>query len=379
MRNAPGPDPWPDVAAAGRFLDRLAGSTLDGEPASDDPGLDAASLAAWLDDHDLSSIAFAGMRNDPALTDALRETALATAAGALSHGDNLERIEQGFAAAGLPLVLLKGAALGRLVYGSPALRAMSDLDIWVAEMEPARRVMAELGFAEQEQNPDRPLALQRIAGGEIQFKTPGREHGLVELHWSAFPGWWLKRTAVVDEAAVRARTPPLEPGRHARRRAGEDMLLQVACHLGINKFEGTPLRGLMDLALLARSTPLDWQVIEGRARRWRLATLTWTVLDLAHRLIGLPGSAPTLDRLRPSAPRRRLLRELVPPRRILDGTLRDGGRFRWLLLLLLADRSRDALRLIARTVWPEPAWLAARYAGPVGHLGHLLRLLSRGI
>ena len=71
--------------------------------------------------------------------------------------------------------------------------------------------------------------------------------------------------------------------------------------------------------------------------------------------------------------------ELVPPRRILDGTLRDGGRFRWLLLLLLADRSRDALRLIARTVWPEPAWLAARYAGPVGHLGHLLRLLSRGI
>ena len=111
MRRAPGPDPWPDVAAAGRFLDRLAGSALDREPAPEDPDLDAARLAAWLDDHDLSSIAFANVRDDPVLTAALRETALAAAAGTLSHADNLERIEHGFAAAGLPLVLLKGANL----------------------------------------------------------------------------------------------------------------------------------------------------------------------------------------------------------------------------------------------------------------------------
>ena len=50
------------------------------------------------------------------------------------------------------------------------------------------------------------------------------------------------------------------------------------------------LRGLLDVALLARSQPVDWQAVAERAHDWRVAAATWLVLDLADALFGLPGA-----------------------------------------------------------------------------------------
>ncbi len=52
----------------------------------------------------------------------------------------------------------------------------------------------------------------------------------------------------------------------------------------------SPLRGLVDIALLARHYPIDWSVIVQRARAWRVATALWLVLSLAVDLAGLDGS-----------------------------------------------------------------------------------------
>jgi hypothetical protein len=53
-----------------------------------------------------------------------------------------------YQAAGIPALVLKGAALFHLVYPEPGLRPMSDLDILVPESEAwrAQRTLAELGF-----------------------------------------------------------------------------------------------------------------------------------------------------------------------------------------------------------------------------------------
>ena len=47
--------------------------------------------------------------------------------------------------AGVPVLLLKGAALGRMVYGSPAERPISDLDLLIPadRLERAREALAE--------------------------------------------------------------------------------------------------------------------------------------------------------------------------------------------------------------------------------------------
>ncbi len=39
----------------------------------------------------------------------------------------------------------------------------------------------------------------------------------------------------------------------------------------------------------------------------------------------------------------------------------SASKWRYVFLLLLIDRGRDALRLIFRALWPEREWLIARY------------------
>jgi hypothetical protein len=61
----------------------------------------------------------------------------------------LDRLLQAFAAAGLPVILLKGAALAHLIYPAPALRAMADVDVLIEGSDTARAlaVVRDLGFA----------------------------------------------------------------------------------------------------------------------------------------------------------------------------------------------------------------------------------------
>jgi hypothetical protein len=201
---------------------------------------------------------------------------------------------------------------------------------------------------------------------------------MVELHYGAFQGWWARRAADPDDEAIWRRAVPVGPGRHALRLATEDAILQTAFHVAVNQFGQAPLRGLMDLAVLVRAHPVDWNAVAARARQWRLKTATWLVLDTAHRLIGLPGSDSVLDELRPARARRTALWALVTPRTLLAGRdLTQKGR-RHVFMMALVDRRLDGARLIGRTLWPEPWWIAARYGRRVSRVRHLFGLVHRG-
>jgi hypothetical protein len=171
---------------------------------------------------------------------------------------------------------------------------------------------------------------------------------------------------------------PLGPGRHAHRLAAEDAILQTAFHVAVNQFGQAPLRGLMDLAVLARRHVIDWTAVASRARAWRLATATWLVLDTANRLIGLPDCELALSELRPTRARRAALRAFVTPRSVLAERDLTRPLRHQAFMMALVDRRRDGARLVGRTLWPEPWWLAARYGGPVSRVRHLFRLVRRG-
>jgi two-component SAPR family response regulator len=52
----------------------------------------------------------------------------------------------------------------------------------------------------------------------------------------------------------------------------------------------------------------------------------------------------------------------------------SASKWRYMFLLLLVDRGRDAAKLIFRTLWPEREWLSARYGRYtfITRLRHLL-------
>ena len=330
-----------------------------------------ARWAEWLRDQQLAAHAFyrlhaAGLeaRLSPELRDLLRAAFYGAAGGTMLRKRELANALQALGAVGIIPVLFKGAALAHTVYPDPACRPMGDLDLWLAheEMTPAQAALESLGYA-QHSKPTRPIELQAQRSGEIQLFGSHDGGGLIELHWGIFAGEWLERTATVDEAAIRARTVPVAVvGHEALKLAPEDGLIQLAVHLAINHQFGQPfVRGLLDVALLARAQPVDWATVVARAHAWRVGTVVWTVLHLTADLLGLDEARPAITALAPSPLRSGLLRLFVSQESLL--TMRDlrHGPLRFGLQLLLVDRPRDAIRLLWRALWPEREWLALRY------------------
>jgi hypothetical protein len=210
---------------------------------------------------------------------------------------------------------------------------------------------------------DRPPALMEMHGGEMRLHGPGGAAGLVELHWGVFPGEWLRRVARVNEAVIRARCRPVElVGCPAWILALEDQLLQVAVHSTINhQFSLSAVRSLIDIALIARHQPLDWPVIVQRARDWRIATAAWLVLSLAVDLCGLNEATEAAQQLAPSALRQKLIGLFANAKALVEMRDLSKSRWRYVYLLLMVDRKRDAVKLVYRALWPEGEWLLARY------------------
>jgi hypothetical protein len=373
-------NPWPDLATARTFLAFLAG-------VSNEIGfilesqIDQDALADWLIERNLGSLAFERFRSIfPELAGRLQTERFSTAGQNSLHWRNLQEINGKFIDADITAVLLKGAALAGTVYGGLEQRSMIDVDLWLREQDMGRgcSLMASLDFYATK-NTNRPLALQVLSDGEIQYYSSDGASALVELHLSPFEGWWVKRTAAIDKAGLWARKETLDQWRAFYQLAAEDMVIQVALHLAVgHQFGSQSIRSLMDIALTAKSRDVNWQVVAGRAKEWRLATAVWFVLFLVKQLIGAPGLEEVLNKLQPSTWRRQQLHRFVSPQSILAGRDLRDYRERFLFLLLLVDRLRDAGRLVGRTLWPEDEWLAARYDNEINHWQHIRRLITQG-
>lgn len=368
--------PNPGTAPAHALLRSLAGMAEPIAPPGDEP---PAALVRWLVTAGLGPLAYRLYREHwPQLSEALAADYYSAVAESGIAGAQLQLVQSALAQAAIPAVLLKGAALSRTVYEQPTDRVMSDVDIWIhpEQMADAFHLLHSLGFAASGKE-SRPPALQQLSRGEIALSSP---HGrLLELHWSPFSGWWLLRTAAIDDDGLWSRREPLAGAAGLFQLDAADTLLHLACHLAVNhQFGLYPLRSLVDMARTVQRRAVDWQALARRARAWRLATATWSVLLLLDELLGVPAAAPALSALQPGPLRRRLLARLLHPGRLLSQHDVRGSRGRYLLLLLLVDRPGDAARLIFRTLWPEPAWLEARYGRPTGHGRHLWNVLRHG-
>lgn len=345
-----------------------------------------ARWAGWLRDQELAPFAFYQLRQAGAVgwpmafVGALRGMYYNAVGDAALHTRELAAALDVLAAAGVTAVLFKGAVLAYTVYPDPACRPMGDLDFWVAaeQMPRAQAVLMAAGY-QLHAKTDRPSELQILNEGEVQLVGRAGGRGLVELHYSVFPGEWLRRTAVVDRAGLAARLMRVTAaGRPAWTLAPEDALIQLAVHLAVTHQMAAPgLRGLLDVTLLARAHPITWPTVVDRATGWRVATATWLVLRLADALFGLPGADAAIAALRPGLLRRGLLDLFANVKSMLAGRDLTRGPLRLAFQLLLADRGRDAARLLGRALWPEDAWLVARYGrgGLAMHGRHLLSAL----
>jgi hypothetical protein len=373
------PPPWlPFVAGGpGDVLECLS-------PADWQSALDAASrggilapLAARL----LATGAVALL--PPALQEEVAEVERRTAVMILSTQRAFVRVARAFSGAGLPVVPRKGIDLAYHAYPDPRMRPMNDVDLWVreADLPAAMAALAAEGMYEKP-SPYRVARFPRAWDGEVLLQLPDGRDAAAELHMGPFRGEWQHRAARIDRSAVWERLRPgTLLGYPVLRLASEDHALEVALHATVNhQLSLTPLRQLLDLALLSRAG-LDHGALVERAASWRVKRAVGLAFVLAGAFFDDTPMAATGARLFPVAARQpgRTSWGLPDAGSLLRGdrlSRRQLARFAY--QVRITDDAIGLARLAGRGLWPESDWLRSRYGvdGPLARARHLAWLAS---
>ena len=327
---------------------------------------DWQSLLDLAINNDVSQMLFTALNHHqiklpPIISERIRDIHLTSVVQSTMRYHDLAQILQAFESAAVTVVPVKGAWLGEEVYSNIALRGMGDIDLWVdrSEIEAARKTMESLGYSSEGSRNDRPRALQEELLGEIQFFKSGSP--MIELHWTNFPGEWLRHVSQIDEKLIWQRTLPYK-GNYIRQLSAEDAIIHISIHLAVNhQMSMSGLRTLIDIDTLRRKLTVDWTILALRAREWHVVTPLWLVLSLLGCIFGDSENKLPLKELQPSVLRRWLLEKFVSPQGLFKGLVIREGPMRFIFLILLIDKPVDAMRLIWRTLVPDYKWLMLRY------------------
>lgn len=226
----------------------------------------------------------------------LRSAAVAVAARNIALRTELERVLRGLNEAGIPVMLLKGAALLDETYGRFDLRAMADLDLLVGidRVATAQRLLADLGCREGE------LVVREgffpAYYYETELVTDGIMPARLDLHVRPFRPLRTART-IPDDAlwhgAVKVRRGTSE----AWVPRVEFQFIHLAVHAAYHGW--ARLIWLYDMKRLVdvEGDRIDWALVADTARRWRVShPLRCTLLRLREFLEPV-GPPELVDRL----------------------------------------------------------------------------------
>jgi hypothetical protein len=248
-------------------------------------------MAEW---HRLSPLLWRHLRGEghaasvpDGVLDHLHRAAASTTARNLSLQAALGQVIAALADLGIPVMLLKGAALIEAVYPDIGLRPMGDLDILVprSSIEDAHSAVEALGYAVWGVRLSRHDASQ-LARHHHHYPLE-RGSVTVELHHhvtAATPefditGFWER--AVPGSGLV----PHLLP-------SPEDLFLHGAVHFSVDRIARLAfgLSQLADLAWIAARQPIDWDAVTTRAQDYGVGDQLFLALVAGQVLLG--GLAP---------------------------------------------------------------------------------------
>jgi putative nucleotidyltransferase-like protein len=275
---------------------------------------------------------------EPGWTSALARSHRKTAIDTLAALGELRRAGRILTDAGIPFLLLKGAAYLVDLYEDPAERVLTDVDLLIRRSDAGRaaRRLSQEGF--------RPVAEgYRPEYRRFEMERPGPDPCRIELHFRV--GMPLR--ARVDQNAIWRRAVPCSlEGIGCGRLHPEDAILYHAAHLA-DHYYGPSLKWAIDLREMLRRWRPDAGALLERSAAWR--TRTALHLALLHVAKLFPDDAPPVGLLAGTAPgrlRRALLSAHLsgdPLALFVIPEIRHPRRY--LLRLLMVDRAADAAGL----------------------------------
>jgi hypothetical protein len=194
----------------------------------------------------------------------------------------ITEVWRALARAGIPAILLKGAALGYTVYSSPWLRARSDIDVLVPEgaLDRVERVLLADGFSALREVRHPLISRQRHFVRSNGFRVA------VDVHDALVNPVVLRTLPRFDCLFGRAkRLPQFASGVTAL--ATPDAMLHAAVHRVAHHNSSTDLLWLYDLHLLAaHMQPPDWTTLVETATESRVCSIVKDSLRQLQNTLG---------------------------------------------------------------------------------------------
>lgn len=216
---------------------------------------------------------------------------------------------RGLAAANIPVVVLKGAALAETVYPNLALRTLGDVDLLVHQHDWGRveSVLTADDF--------RPLRAETHAGtlaafeNEMAFRKASRVPLDIDLHWSLFDSPHYQ-SAIPMEWFWQTAQPARIAGESVSVLGIEAEILHLCGHLWLHH-TGSELFWLHDVAEVVTSgaTRIDWRCLLERTQQFDLVLPVRKTLIRISEEWGAPVPRDVLAELgavQPSAQERRV-------------------------------------------------------------------------
>ncbi len=182
------------------------------------------------------------------------------------YARELVRVLELLGAAKVPTIPLKGVALATSLYGDPALRVSSDLDILVPAAAAAQALdaLAQTGYVAEVTD---SFFLRVLLRHDIELALLRRTDALdypLDVHWSiGWPGPWERAGMTALWAAAHRAT---FQGAPAWTLPPEWELLVLAVHAARHRWGR--LKWLVDLDTLCARGGIDWDRVTSTARRF---------------------------------------------------------------------------------------------------------------
>jgi hypothetical protein len=198
----------------------------------------------------------------------------------------LRRVLGAFDAAGLPVLLIKGAALAHTHYPEAYLRPRRDTDLLVdpGDLAAIRRVLAEQGYAPPDYKESETL-LQQFHCGRVD--AYGLHHTF-DVHWRIANTRLFAELFTFEELHARGvPVPALHPGARAPRAV--DALLLACIHRVAHHNDRGDVIWILDIDLLARAlTPAQGEELRTTAAEKQVRQICARGLALARHWFGTP-------------------------------------------------------------------------------------------
>ncbi len=304
-------------------------------------------------------------RVPPELWTLLQETYLDNAGRSLRRQHQVARILQMFRDADIPVIALKGAHLGAVVYDDPALRPMQDLDVLVKpeDLSHAEDLLCERGYTLYG---DREEYEQEHF--HYHYHLPDPAELPVELHWHLLPPEVSSQLNLADlwQRAQPARLAGIE----SWVLAPEDVLVYLCLHTAyIHVFEGG-LKTCYDIGqILAYYGPaLAQKIFQGQVHPDQFIRPVSIMFYIAHELlaIDIPSDMPSV--FQPSKDDAPMLdwvmeRMFIPePAQLYPESTPLPFKSFNLAQFWKVEKFSDKVHILLTSLFPAPHILAQRYS-----------------